>query len=163
MSSITESEGNVSTQAIRQIEALAEQMAERWNRHDTRSYVELWIEDCTFVNVVGIDRRGRRELLAELEYLHNGRFRDTQIRIERQAVRLLSPDLAVANVWWHMTGDPGMPGYPTRDGERQGVFTHVVQHTTAGWRFVASQNTDRLPIPDPLETILAAREPAAVS
>ena len=146
-------------QAIREIEAIVEQMAERWNRHDTRSYADLWTEDCMFINVVGIDRHGRRELLSELDYLHKDRFRNTQIRVERQAVRLLAPDLAVANVWWHMTGDPGMPEYPTRGGERRGVFTHVVQRTAAGWRFVASQNTDRLPIPDPV----AAPQPSAVS
>ena len=150
-------------QAIREIEATVEQMAERWNRHDTRSYVDLWLEDCTFVNVVGMCRQSRRELLAELNYLHNDRFRNTQIRIERQTIRLLAPDLAVATVWWQMTGDPGMPGHPTPNGERQGVLTHVVRRTLPGWRFVASQNTDRLPIPDPLESILAASEPAAVS
>ena len=148
--------------AIREIEATVEQMAERWNGHDTRSYVDLWVEDCTFVNVVGMLRRGRRELLAEVDFLHNDRFRNTQIRIERKTIRLLTPELAVANVWWHMTGDSGMPGHPNPGGQRQGVFTHVVQCTAAGWRFVASQNTDRLPIPDPLEAILAA-EPATVS
>jgi hypothetical protein len=33
---------------------------------------------------------------------------------------------------------------------RRGIFTHVLERTPEGWRFVASQNTDVLPIPDPL-------------
>jgi uncharacterized protein (TIGR02246 family) len=138
---------SVETQGI---EALFAAMAERWNRHDIEGYVRLWTEDLDFVNVVGLHRRGRRELQAELEWLHGGRFQNTQIRIESSAVRWLTADLALAHVEWSMTGDPGMPGFPTQDGKRRGIFTHVVQRTADGWRFVASQNTDRLPIPDPL-------------
>lgn len=135
-------------------EVLAE-MTARWNRHDTKGYVAFWSEDCSFVNVVGMHRNGRRELLAEIDYLHAGRFRNSQIRIERYTVRPLSPDLAVVNAWWRMTGDPGMPGYPTQDGARRGVFTHVVRRTPEGWRFLASQNTDVLPLPDPIVSLLS--------
>lgn len=49
-----------------------------------------------------------------------------------------------------MTGDPGMPGIPVKDGERRGIFTHAIQRKAEGWRFIASQNTDILPISDPL-------------
>jgi hypothetical protein len=34
-----------------------------------------------------------------------------------------------------MTGDPSMPGIPTKDGQRRGVFTHVIQRTPDGRRF----------------------------
>ena len=138
--------------SVREIEAVFQVMQDLWNRHDTRNYAALWKEDSDFVNVVGMHRGSRQELLAELDWLHSGRFRNTQIRIERSRVRMLTSDLALAHVWWQMTGDPGMAEFPTRDGERQGIFTHVLQRTTEGWRFLASQNTDRLAIPDPLVT-----------
>jgi uncharacterized protein (TIGR02246 family) len=138
------------TAALKDIEALITAAVERWNRHDVMGYASLWTEDSDFVNVVGIHRRGRRELQAELEWLHGDRFRNTQVRMERPSVRLLTTELALAHVEWSMTGDPGMPGFPTEDGQRRGVFTHVVQRTAEGWRFIASQNTDTLPIADPL-------------
>lgn len=143
--------------AIQEIEAVFARLAELWNQHDVREYVALWAEDSDFVNVLGMHRHGRQELLAELEYLHAGRFRNTQIRIERHTVKLLTGELALVHLWWEMNGDPGMPGHPTENGRRRGIFTHVMRLTPEGWRFVASQNTDVLPIPDPLRAHDAVR------
>ena len=140
------------SEAQQDIESVFSQMAELWNRHDTRAYAALWAEDADFVNVIGMHRHGRKELLAELDYLHAGRFKNTDIRIERHTVKLLTPELALAHVWWEMNGDPGMPGFPTENGRRCGIFTHVINLTPEGWRFIASQNTDRLPIPDPIHS-----------
>lgn len=133
-----------------EIEAVFKTMAEHWNRHDTKAYAALWKEDSDFVNVVGMHRGNRRELLAELDYLHADRFKNSQIRLERHKIRMLNPDIAIAHLWWEMSGDPGVPGHPTQGGMRRGIFTHVLERTPEGWRFVASQNTDVLPIPDPL-------------
>ncbi len=88
--------------------------------HDTKAYTALWVED----------------------------VKNTQIKMQSQTVRFLTPDIAVAHLTWEMTGDPGMPGHPVPGGNRGGIFTHVIQITKDGWRFVASQNTDILPIPD---------------
>ena len=136
--------------ATQEIEALLQIQAAAWNRHDTQAYAALWTDDCSFVNVLGMHRQGRAEMKAELDYLHAGRFQHTQVCMEPATIRLLTPEIALITSRWHMTGDPGIPEYPTRNGERTGMFTHVVQRTAAGWRFVASQNTDILPIPDPL-------------
>jgi len=135
----------------KEIEGIFASMADSWNRHDMRAYAELWREDADFVNVVGMHRHNREELLAELNWLHADRFKNTQIRIASQSVKLLSPEIALAHVTWEMTGDPGMPSHPTKDGKRQGIFTHVLQRMSEGWRFAASQNTDIVPIPDPLK------------
>jgi uncharacterized protein (TIGR02246 family) len=146
--------------ALHAIEAVFARMAELWNQHDTRAYAALWTEDADFVNVVGMHRHGRKELLAELDYLHTDRFKNTHIRIECHTVQFLTPELALAHVWWEMNGDPGIPGFPTENGRRRGVFTHVLRLTPEGWRFIASQNTDTLPIPDPIRTSEAVRTTA---
>jgi uncharacterized protein (TIGR02246 family) len=146
--------------AKHQIEQLFAAMVEHWNRHDTQAYTALWTEDSDFVNVVGMHRSGRRELKAELDYLFADRFKNTRLRLLRHKVRLLAPGLALAHVWWEMSGDPGLPGVPMHAGYRRGVFTHVIQLTDRGWRFVASQNTDTLPIPDPLHAVEPALKDA---
>ncbi len=143
-------------QAIQEIDEVIALLPVYWNRHDLQAYCGLWKEDADFVNVLGMHRAGRGELLRELEYLHAGRFRDTEISLERRQVRLLTPDVAVVHMWWVMRGDPGMPEIGVRGGERHGVFTHVLERTPEGWRFVASQNTDVLPVPDPLQAPQAA-------
>lgn len=103
------------------------------------------------MNVAGMHRQGRAALQAELDYLHADRFKKTRVEMQRLTLRFLTPELAIATVKWQMSGDPGIPGFATRDGRRQGIFTHVIQQMPEGWRFVASQNTDTLPIPDPLQ------------
>ena len=132
------------------IEQLIAAMEQSWNRHDTKAYSELWAEDAHFVNVLGMRRYNRAELFAEISWLHSGRFAQTQIRTLNHSERFLTPDLAIVFHEWEMTGDPGQSEYPVKDGTRRGVLTHVSQRTAEGWRLLASQNTDRLPVPDPL-------------
>ena len=141
-----------SSAALKEIDGVIASSAELWNRHDAAGYASLWLEDASFVNVVGMHRDGRRELLAEVEYLHADRFKNTSIAILRRAARFLSPGVATVNVWWEMRGDPGFPGHPVENGIRRGIFTHAMVRTPQGWRFAASQNTDCLPIPDPLHS-----------
>lgn len=141
-----------SSASLNEIDAVIASTVEKWNRHDMAGYASLWMEDASFVNVVGMHRDGRRELLAELDYLHADRFKNTDITILRRTARFLAPEIAAVNVWWEMHGDPGFPGHPVENGTRRGIFTHVMVRTPEGWRFAASQNTDSLPIPDPLHT-----------
>jgi uncharacterized protein (TIGR02246 family) len=134
------------------IENLLAEMERLWNRHDAQAYSELWVEDAHFVNVLGMRRFNRAELFAEISFLHAGRFARTHIRTLNHSQRFLTPDLTIVFQEWEMTGDPGQPEHPVKDGTRRGVFTHVAQRTPQGWRLLASQNTDRLPIADPLRS-----------
>jgi uncharacterized protein (TIGR02246 family) len=131
-----------------EIEALLERMIEAWNRHDVDSYCAHWVEDADFVNAVGMRHQSRAALEEELKWLHSDRFARTTLRIIGHSVRFLNGEAAIVHMLWQMDGDPGMPGHPSQDGVRRGVFTHVVARTAAGWRMVASQNTDRLPVAD---------------
>ena len=146
--------------ATHEIEAVFARLVELWNRHDVKQYAAMWADDSDFFNVLGMNLHGRQELLSELEYLHAGRFNKTQIRTEHHTVKLLTPELALAHLWWEMNGDPGMPGHPSENGRRHGIFTHVMRLTPQGWRFIASQNTDVLPIADPLRAHHADRTAA---
>ena len=131
-----------------EIDAMLASLIDCWNRHDIPAYTSFWLEDCDFVNVIGTHHHSRGKLQAELEWLHGGRFRNSQIRRLEHSIRFLSPDLAIIHMRWHMDGDPGMPGHPSDDGVRRGIFTHVAQRISkGGWRFVASQNTDVVSVP----------------
>lgn len=125
-----------------------EAMFAAWNRGDIPSYTGFWSEDADLVNVLGMRRQGRGEILAELEFLHAGRFRGTRIRNLGSTVRVIAPDVVVVHVRWEMHGDQGQPGQEVHDGVRRGIFTHVAVRTPDGWRLAASQNTDIQPIPD---------------
>lgn len=146
----------MSTATKTEIDDLFGAMTDAWNRHDTNAYAALWKEEADFVNVLGMHRGNRAELLAELDFLHSDRFKATTVDFTRRKVRFLTPDVAVVVAWWSMDGDSGIPDSPTADGRRDGVFTHVIQRTPEGWRIAASQNTNKAPIPDPLRPNRAA-------
>lgn len=133
---------------LEQIEALVAAMFATWNRGDLEAYANSWTEDGELVNVLGMHRHGRAEILAELEFLHATRFRGTQIFDLGHDVRFLTPEVAVVHVRWEMRGDAGQPGHEVHEGVRRGILTHIAQRTPEGWRLVASQNTDVQPIPD---------------
>jgi len=136
-----------------EIEAILAAMFAAWNRADLKTYAACWTEDGELVNVLGMHRHGRAEILAELEFLHATRFRGTQIQDLGHNIRFLTPEIAVVHVRWEMRGDAGQPGHEVQGGTRRGIFTHTAQRTQEGWRLVASQNTDVQPIPDFLKAV----------
>ena len=143
---MNEQAGN--TTARKEIDATLADMVAAWNRGDVRGYVWFWSEEGELVNVLGMHRSGREEILAELEFLHAGRFRGTQIRDLGHSVRFLSDRIAIVHLPWEMSGDRGQPGHEAPGGIRRGIFTHVICRGPEGWRITASQNTDVVPIPD---------------
>ena len=131
-----------------QIESLLAAMIADWNRGDAQAYADYWSQDGELINVLGMHRQGRAEILAELKFLHATRFRGTQLQDLGHSIRFLPPDVAVVHVRWEMRGDAGQPGHEVREGVRRGIMTHIVQRTGEGWQLVSSQNTDIQPIPD---------------
>src|SRR5262252_8093244 len=96
-------EGNET--ARKEIEETLANMVAAWNRGDVRGYAQFWNEDGELVNVLGMHRRGRQEILAELEFLHAGRFRGSQIRDLGHDVRFLTDSVAIVHLRWEMHGD----------------------------------------------------------
>lgn len=139
------------------LDALLSAMFAAWNRGDLHAYAGFWEEDGTLVNVVGILRQGRAEILDELNFLHAGPFRGTQITDLGHSVRFLAPDVAVIRVPWEMRGVAIEPRYGIKESTRRGIFTHTALRTQDGWRLVASQNTEIQPIHDPVKS----EQPAA--
>jgi len=117
-----------------EIDAMLASLIDCWNRHDIPAYTSFWLEDCDFVNVIGTHHHGRDKLQAELEWLHGGRFKNTQIRDSGHSIRFQSPDLAIIHMRWHMDGDPGMPGHPSDDayGAGYSLTSHKELPTAAG-------------------------------
>ena len=78
--------------------------------------------------------------------IHEKRMRQSTLVSENVTVRFVAPTAAVVHDTWSMTGDLGAPGWKIGD-LRRGIIVHVLQKTEAGWRIVATQNTDTLDLP----------------
>jgi len=129
------------------VRAVVARLYETWNAHDMAAFASLFAEDADFVNVIGLRWHGRPEIEAQHAALHAGRMRGTRLSEVDTRIRLLTPEVALAQSAWELRGDAGAPGWKVGD-VRRGVFTHVLVRRSDGWQIVSSQNTDIVDVPN---------------
>ena len=134
--------GAAQDRAESEIRAVQARQAEAWNRHDARSYADLFAEDGDVVNVVGWWWKGRAEIERKLEAAFAQVFKESTLTITEVQVRFLAPETAVAHVRWTMTGARTPPGIPE---PREGIQTQVLSKVSGRWLIAAFQNTNALP------------------
>lgn len=126
------------------IERLAAQFERAWNTHDMTLLGAMVTDDVDFVNVIGLQWKGRQQVVDAHAALHRDRFKSSVWANERVTVQFVRPDVALARVEWNTRGDltgtadnlkPGPP--------RRGLFLWVVVNEAGSWRIRAVQNTER--------------------
>jgi uncharacterized protein (TIGR02246 family) len=143
---IVENAGFDAKAATTQLGQVFSNMVQAWNRHDVPGYVAAFAEDVDFVNVIGRHLHSRTELEKELSWLHNGVFRNSELRIQETHVRFINPNVAVCPLHWEMRGHESLPGHAFAE-VRNGVLTTVLQRDGEQWVIAAAQNTDFVELP----------------
>jgi uncharacterized protein (TIGR02246 family) len=115
---------------------LATHFVESWNHHDVASFAELFDEDATFVNVVGLLMKGKEEIERIHAEAHAGPFRNSTLQMQVEDARQVIPGILVAHLRSSLHGDARDPG-----GERQTLFTFVLKFR-GKWKIVTAQNTN---------------------
>lgn len=125
-----------------------EAMNAGWNAHDMDAFGAVFRDSATFINVFGHLLDTRPTIVFHHKKIHERQFRETQIFTTKLDVRLLSEHVAVAMVYWRLEGarDPRTdePVQPTN-----GVMTTTLTKEADGWKIVALQNTQTVPLPGP--------------
>ncbi len=123
-----------------EVEALAREMEQAWNRHDVKAFVAFFAEDAEFTNVEG----KRVDGWQGIEDLHARgfatRYHQSRLTIKSTRVRLLTPDLAAVDVRWQLAGTLDAAGAPS--SMRQGLMNWVATREGDGWRIQLSHNTE---------------------
>ena len=126
------------------VQRLASQFERAWNAHDMTLLGDIVTDDVDFVNVIGLQWKGRQQVVNAHAALHRDRFKTSVWANERVTVQFLRPDVALARVEWNTRGDLQgaadnlQPGPP-----RRGIFLWVVVNEAGSWRIRAVQNTER--------------------
>ena len=128
------------------VRAVAAKFVALWNAHTMERLVDLYAPDADFVNVIGMRMKGIQQIVGVHVAIHEKRMRQTVLTSDNVTVRFMAPTAAVVHDTWSMTGDPGAPGW-TIGERRRGIVVHVLQKTDAGWRIVATQNTETVDLP----------------
>jgi uncharacterized protein (TIGR02246 family) len=126
------------------VQRLASQFERAWNTHDMTLLGEMVTDDVDFVNVIGLQWKGRQQVVDAHAALHRDRFTNSVWANERVTVQFVRPDVALARVEWTTRGDlQGKAGNLQPGPPRRGIFLWVVVKEAGAWRIRAVQNTER--------------------
>ena len=130
------------------IDAIIAAVYDAWNRHDMAAFAALFAPNADFVNVLGMQWRGRPEIQATHVTLHRTIFRNSTNRVLSHTVRFPNPATALVHINWEMTGGEGVPGWDV-GAVRTGIMTLVLVEEDGQWLITAAHNTDTVAIPMP--------------
>jgi uncharacterized protein (TIGR02246 family) len=84
-------------------------LAEAWNAGDARAYGALFCPDVTFTNTDGTLDLGRDEVVRHAEEAFQGVLAGTKVSLAVRKLRLVRPDVAVADLDLRISGGPTPP------------------------------------------------------
>src|ERR1700736_6066583 len=113
---------------------------EAWNHHDAKAFSMVFAEDADFTNVRGMSAHGR----TEVEKLHAPRFatnfKDSNQKITETKIRFITPDVAVVDARWEMTGAKGQDGQEIP--LRKGLLNFIMTRSSGQWLIMIMHNMD---------------------
>lgn len=112
-------------------------------KHDNfKDISEYTTEDINYVHPLGGWLKGRKEVQAVLQEVHNTFLQKTPIKIDTMAIRLITPDVAIVNLI------DTMGPYPATDSLNRGnkppvksVRTMVIVRKKGKWLLAQNQST----------------------
>jgi len=119
---------------------VADGFASAWNRHDMEALGRLFHDDADFVNVVGVQMRGREAIKRHHAIGHAGPFANSTLRVAVDDARAIAPSIIVTHVHSQLDGDERSPGQP-----RHTLMTLVIEQRNTQWMIVVAHNTNIAP------------------
>ena len=114
---------------------LAEELAEAWNAGDARAYGARLCADVTFTNTDGSVDMSRDEVVRRAGEVFQGALAGSKLSLTVRKLRVVRPDVAVADLDARVRGVPGMPG-----GEARIAQLLVLVEEDGRWWITAQHN-----------------------
>lgn len=137
------------TGAEREIHETHDEFVKAWNAHDVEAMAAVWTEKGDHMEPDGRTVFGRDEVERLFRYEHNSVFKDSQLHLAVERVRLVDDDVAVADGTYELFGATDVHG--EKISTRSGYFTSVLKKKGDDWKVSAN----RLMLPQ----VLIWREP----
>lgn len=118
------------------VEALYQQLLEKWNRRNAAAYAALFVEDANVVGFDGSQIDGRAEIEAQISQIFADHQTAAYVAKVRE-VRLLRPDVAILRAVVGMVP----PGQSDLNPAVNAIQTLVAINSNTQWRIALFQNT----------------------
>lgn len=115
-----------------------------WNARDAAGIANLFAEDASFVNVVGLWWNDRAAIWKAHEYGLRVIFPKSNLELRKTKARYLSETAAIVHARMKLSAQSGH-GDLSEPTSRMNIFTFVLEKQEAGWVCVAAHNTDIVP------------------
>ena len=125
------------------VDQILGELAEAWNAGDARAYAARFCPDVTFTNSDGTVDLGRDEVVRHAEEAFQGVLAGTKLSVAVRKLRLVRPDVAVADLDLHISGLPVPPPAAAGSGpggEMRTSLMLVLLEEDDGWWITAHHN-----------------------
>ncbi len=128
----------------REVHDTYKSFAEAWNKHDPSAMAALWTADGDHMEPDGRTVFGSTEVKRLMTYEHSTVFKNSQLHLAVEHVRLATPNVAIADGTYELFGATDPQG--NKIGVRSGYFTSVLVKDDTGWKV----SSNRLMLPQVL-------------
>jgi uncharacterized protein (TIGR02246 family) len=125
--------GNAESERV--IRSMVEESVNRFNRGDLSAVDEFWDEGADYVSVDGRFLKGRTQMAGFFQELM--KLGGQQQRATVEQVRFITPELAIVDGSWTVTGARDAEGVELPPIEGRGF--ELAQQREGRWRFVATR------------------------
>ncbi|MBF0547268.1 MAG: SgcJ/EcaC family oxidoreductase [Candidatus Riflebacteria bacterium] len=116
------------------IRNLLKQYELAYNSGNASALAGLWTTDGDLFSLSGGIFRGQKEILTFFSESLAKNYKDSQFHMGLDQVRFLTPNLAIVDGKWQITGGDLPKGYPS-----SGIYTQIMIRVDASWRIVAAR------------------------
>lgn len=125
---------------ISKINTLIEKFTIAWNRHDTKEFAELFVDDGEWTDVLGQHVKGKKQIEKLHEYPFKSVLKDAILTIISIRNRFITKDIFAIDVEWKTTGNKTPDGKPIPD--RNGLLDLIVTLERGNTRIILGHNVD---------------------
>jgi uncharacterized protein (TIGR02246 family) len=125
-----------STKDVQAIHGRIEEFVNAWNTHNPRAMSMVYADDADLINPAGRVAKSRAEIERLFTDEHAGLFKESRMAFKAEEIRLLSPDIAIIDEDFEVTGMRDPSG---KEMTLRGHLTQALKKEGDTWWVVTSR------------------------
>jgi len=127
-----------------ELKKIIQQQESDWNKNDMKSFSNVFSDDATLINFLGMYWKGKEEIITQFAHINECCIKPTNVKFDWIDAKFLSENAAFAHIKETLTAkeDYAVPGGVVKKGTVNTKFiTAVFEKKNNIWKIVAMQVT----------------------